>query len=68
YGIGDVRLARGLPGLLTLYGKSGLASGVSSYGGGLRFEAERFSLDAGLRRESGPVSDYQFLLDSGLRF
>ena len=69
YGIGGVRLApRALPGLLMLYGESGLASGASSYGGGLRFEAERFSLDAGLRREGGADSDSEFLLDATLRF
>ncbi|MDD9817652.1 MAG: hypothetical protein OXU61_05905, partial [Gammaproteobacteria bacterium] len=68
YGIGDVRLARGLPGLLTLYGESGLASGASSYGGGLRFEAERFALDAGLRHDSGADSDSELLLDATLRF
>jgi len=62
-------LARGLPGLLTLYGESDWSSGTRRYGGGLRFEAERFTLDAGLRRQSGAVSDdYQFLLDSALRF
>ncbi|MDD9824146.1 MAG: autotransporter outer membrane beta-barrel domain-containing protein, partial [Gammaproteobacteria bacterium] len=68
YGIGGVRLARGLPGLLTLYGKSGLASGASSYGGGLRFEADRFALDAGLRRDSGADADRALLLDATLRF
>ena len=68
YGIGDVRLARGLPGLLTLYGKSELSSGASGYGGGLRFEAARFALDAGLRHDSGADSDSQLLLDATLRF
>jgi len=68
YGIGDMRLARGLPGLLTLYGESGLASGASSYGGGLRFEAARFALDAGLRRQSGADADSRLLLDATLRF
>ena len=68
YGIGGVRLARGLPGLLTLYGESGLASGASSYGGGLRFDAARFALDAGLRHESGADSDRALLLDATLRF
>jgi len=67
YGIGGVRLARGLPGLLTLYGKSSLASGASSYGGGLRFEAARFALDAGLRRDSGADADRALLLDATLR-
>ena len=66
YGIGGARLARGLPGLLTLYGESGLASGASSYGGGLRFEAERLLLDAGLRHDGN--SDSEFLLDATLRF
>ncbi|MDD9864597.1 MAG: autotransporter outer membrane beta-barrel domain-containing protein, partial [Gammaproteobacteria bacterium] len=68
YGIGGARLARGLPGLLTLYGESGLVSGASSYGGGLRFEAERLLLDAGLQRDSGADSDSAFLLDATLRF
>ena len=71
YGIGDVRLARGLPGLLTLYGTGGLASGANGtnrYGGGLRFEAARFALDAGLRHESGADTDSELLLDATLRF
>jgi len=68
YGIGDVRLARGLPGLLTLYGASDLSSGASGYGGGLRFGAARFSLDAGLRHESGADADRELLLDATLRF
>ena len=68
YGIGDVRLARGLPGLLTLYGASELSSGASGYGGGLRFEAARFALDAGLRHESGADADSELLLDATLRF
>jgi len=68
YGIGDVLLARGLPGLLTLYGTSGLAPGAQRYGGGLRFEADRFALDAGLRHRSGAASDREFLLDAALRF
>ena len=68
YGIGDVRLARGLPGLLTLYGKSELSSGASGYGGGMRFEAARFALDAGLRRDSGADADRALLLDATLRF
>ncbi|MDD9863969.1 MAG: autotransporter outer membrane beta-barrel domain-containing protein, partial [Gammaproteobacteria bacterium] len=68
YGIGGARLTRGLPGLLTLYGESGLASGASSYGGGLRFDAERFLLDAGLQRDSGADSDTEFLLQGVLRF
>ena len=68
YGIGGARLARGLPGLLTLYGKCELSSGASGYGGGLRFEAARFALDAGLRHDSGADSDSQLLLDATLRF
>ena len=71
YGIGDVRLARGLSGLLTLYGTGGLASGANGtnrYGGGLRFEAARFALDAGLRHESGADTDSELLLDATLRF
>ena len=68
YGIGDVRLARGLPGLLTLYGASELSSGASGYGGGLRFEAARFALDAGLRHDSGADADRLLLLDATLRF
>ena len=68
YGIGDVRLARGMPGLLTLYGTSGVAPGAQRYGGGLRFEAERFALDAGLRHRSGAAADNEFLLDAALRF
>jgi len=63
-----VRLARGLPGLLTLYGASELSSGASGYGGGLRFGAARFSLDAGLRHESGADADRELLLDATLRF
>jgi len=68
YGIGDVRLGRGLPGLLTLYGASELSSGAGGYGGGLRFEAARFALDAGLRLESGAAADRELLLDATLRF
>ena len=70
YGIGAARLWNA-PGLFTLYGNSGLSQGALNYGSGLRFEAQRFSLDAGATRQgaaSGGASDYEFLLEGVLRF
>jgi len=67
YGIGGLRL-RGAPGLLTLYGDGGFSSGaLEGYGGGLRFEAKRFTLDTGLRHNA-PSSDYELLFDAVFRF
>ena len=67
YGIGGLQL-RGVPGLLTLYGDGGFSSGaLGGYGGGLRFEAERFTLDTGLRHNA-PSADYEFLFDAVVRF